>query len=160
MKVFLIVGGALLGVLLLCGGGILFVALWVPFSTGTEQWNQEYERRAEAEWKRQDAAATSDQQHAKAFLDYWVTLVRLNNLDAAYKLTTAAYQARTSRAQFDQFVQKEVDLRTPDPNWGHGLDGKPGTRFSFVLFRPGPPPYELRVAKEGTEWKMDEILVK
>jgi len=74
-------------------------------------------------------------------------------------LTTAAYQAGTSRQLFDRFVGQNPDLKTLEPAWSFGLDGKPGTRFGFCLHRRKSNPYLLTVAKEKGEWKLDAIAV-
>jgi hypothetical protein len=151
--------GWMFAIVVILGAVVLAVALgWIPF--GEKQWKQEQQRQAEETWKQQVAAASSDQHRAKAFLDYWLALVRLDNLDEAYQRTTGAFRGRTSRAEFDRLIQENSDLKTPQPGWSFGLDGKPGTRFSFVLSRPKTNPYLLTAAKEGGEWKLDEIRIK
>ena len=144
-KVLLILGVVALGIIALIVGKVVGPV--------------ELQRQAEERRKQQEAAATSDQQRAKAFLDYWVTEIRLDNLDEAYRLTTTAYQARTSRQQFDRFVQENSDLKTPEPTWSFGLDGKRGNQFGFCLHRRKTNPYLLTVAKEKGEWKLDAIAV-
>ncbi len=57
-------------------------------------------------------------------------------------------------------MQGHADLRTENPGWSFGLDGKPRDKYIFLLSRPGPPPYGLVVIREGDEWRMDDIEVK
>jgi hypothetical protein len=159
-KLLLILGAVFLGVLLLCGVGVLGLALGVVGLSPSgwhigPDWNEEWKKQAEAQWKQQDAAARSDQEHAKALLDYWLALVRFNHLDEAYQRTSAAFQARLTRDAFERFIQQNADLKTTNPGWSYGLDGKPGTRFTFILSRPKGSPYGLTVVREGGEWKLD-----
>src|SRR5205823_404601 len=69
------------------------------------------QKQLEEQRRQRDREAKGDQPHAKVFLDYWVAVVRLGDLDEAYRRTSAAYQARTSRDQFEQFVQNNPDLK-------------------------------------------------
>jgi hypothetical protein len=162
-KPLLILGAVCGGVVLLCCGVGLFVLLrfgQFHYGPGPGPWGPELQRQAEERRRQQDAAASSDQHHAKAFLEYWLAELRLERLDEAYRLTTTAYQARTSRQEFERFLRQNSDLQTPDPIFSHGIDGKPGDRFTFLLHRPKTNPYGLTVAREGGEWKLDDIAVK
>ena len=69
IKILLILGVIALGITALVVGKVI----------GPVQ----LQRRAEERRRQQEAAARSDQERAKAFLDYWVTEVCLNNLDEA-----------------------------------------------------------------------------
>jgi hypothetical protein len=158
-KLILILVAVLGGVFLLCCGGV--VALWVfRVGGGPEGWRQAQAEQARAAWKQQEAAATSEQQKAKALVDYWVALVRIGELDEAYRQTTPAFRSRMTRADFEEFVQSNRDLKTDRPGWSYGLNGRPETRFTFLLSRPKNAPYWLTAAREGDEWKLDEVGVK
>jgi hypothetical protein len=158
-KIALILGGVGLAVFLFCGGGCVYWLVTIS-KLDPKEGLRVRQMQLEEQWRQRDREAKGDQNHAKVFLDYWVALLQLGDLDEAYRRTSTAYQARMSREQFEQFVQWHADLKPQNPGWSYGLDGKPGNRFTFLLSRPGPPPYGMVVVREGDEWRLDDIEVK
>ncbi len=153
-KLALILGGLGLGVFLICTGACgfwLYTLSKLDPAEGARVRQLELEQR----WKQQEKAATSDLFRAKAFCDYWQLEVQRGNFDEAYRRMSSAYQA-----QFERFMLTHADLKTENPGWSFGLDGKPRDKYVFLLSRPGPPPYGLVVIRERDEWRMDDIEVK
>jgi hypothetical protein len=157
-KLIILLGAVFGGLCLLCCGGLTALYFLQPGGPGGAAAAQA--EQARAEWKKQEAAATSEQQKAKAFVHYWLALVRLDQLDEAYRRTTTAFQSRMTRADFDRFIQQNRELRSDTAGWSYGLDGHPRTRFTFLLSRPRNAPYWISTAREGDEWKLDEIDAK
>jgi hypothetical protein len=80
----------------------------------------------------------------------------MKNLDEPYRLTTKAFQARMSRQEFEEFVKARPHLKEHNHNWSHGLDGKPGDRFTFMHHSRGKNSF-LWAEREANEWRLDKI---
>lgn len=155
-----LVGG---GMFLVCGCGcgawLLFLAANNPTP---EQRDQRIKDEATQRWKAEDQQATSDQFRARAFLDFWLLLLEMKNLDEPYRLTSKAFQSRTTRQQFDEMLQARPYLKERDRNWSHGIDGKPGDMFMFILHskRKGDTIYTnstITIIREANAWRLDRI---
>jgi hypothetical protein len=161
--IVLILGGIAMGAVLLCGCGVGIWVVWLASLNVTpEKWNQRVKEQAEERWKIEEQQATSDQYRAKAFLEYWLLLLEMKNLDEPYRLASKAFQERLSRQQFDDFIKDRPHLRASEQAWTHGLDGKPGDRFGFMLHKkkPGDRVFTnsmLWAVREGNEWRLDKL---
>ena len=161
--ILMIVGGVVVVGLLLCGCGVGGWLIWlVSLNVTPEKWDQRVKQQAEERWKQEERQATSDQNRARAFLEYWLLVLEMKNVDEPYRVTSKAFQARMSRQQFEDFLKARPYLKERDRNWSHGNDGKPGDNFSFMLHskKPGDKVYTnsvLWVVREGGEWRLDKI---
>jgi hypothetical protein len=155
-----LIGG---GSLLLCGCGIgAWLVLLIASNPTPEQWDQRVKEQADQYWQAQQQQPMSDQYRARAFLEYWLLLLDMKNLDEPYRLTSKAFQARISRQQFEDFLKARPYLKERDHNWSHGVDGNPGDNFSFMLHckKPGDRVYtnsNLWVVREAGEWRVDRL---
>ena len=157
LTIAFVLGGLGIGVVLLCGCGVGLWVFWLASLNVTpEQRDQRVKDQAHQRWKQEEQEATSDQYRARAFLEYWLLLLEMNNLDEPYKLTTKAFQTRNSRQQFEEFVKTRPYLKERDHNWSHGVDGKPGDRFTFMLHSRGRNSF-LWAEREAGEWRLDKI---
>src|ERR1700686_1435312 len=80
--ILLIVGGVGLAAILTCGCGIGGWLIWLaPLGVTPEKWDQRVKQQAEERWKQEERQATSDQYRARAFLEYWLLLFEMKNLE-------------------------------------------------------------------------------
>jgi hypothetical protein len=121
-----------------------------------EMWDQRVKEQAEARFKQQDQAANCDLEHAKAFVEYWLELLHMKDLDEPYRLTSKGFQTRVPRQQFGAVLDATPLLKERDHNWSHGIDGRPGDRFGF-MFHAKKRNHVLWAVKEGNEWRLDQI---
>jgi hypothetical protein len=155
---------AILGVAGLVVGGCCvgaWIVMLVAFNPTPEQWDQRVKEQAAQRWQVEEQQATSDQYRARAFLEYWLLLLEMKNLDEPYRLTTEAFQVRMSREQFEKFIQARPYLKERDHNWSHGVDGKPGDQFSFMLHSKKASMLfinsNLWVERKAGEWRLDRL---
>jgi hypothetical protein len=164
--ILLIVGGVVGGALLLCVCGFGGWLLWLAsLGVTPEKWDQRVREQAEERWKQEERQATSDQYRARAFIEYWLLLLDMKNLDEPYRLTSKAFQARMSRQQFEDFIKARPYLKEREHNWSHGVDGKPGDSFGFMLHSRDRNSNVFNmhinstiwVEREAGDWRLDKI---
>jgi hypothetical protein len=93
--VLAIIGGIVLGIVLVCGGLVYFVV----------------QRMAPA--INQVMQTVGDVQKGKAAAEAFIEDIQSNRLDAAYDATTAGFQSRMSRKEFEELIRKHPELKDP-----------------------------------------------
>src|ERR1700675_2451682 len=93
--VLAIIGGIVLGIVLVCGGLAYFVI----------------QRMAPAIDK--IVQTVGDAQKGKAPAETFIEDIQSNRLDAAYDGTTAGFQSRMSRKEFEELIRKHPDVKDP-----------------------------------------------
>ncbi|MBI3822214.1 MAG: hypothetical protein HY289_05985 [Planctomycetes bacterium] len=161
--ILLFVGLIGLVTVLLCGCGIGAWVVWFAslINVTPEQWDQRVKEQAERRRNAEVQQATCDQDHAKAFLEYWLLLLEMKNRDELYRLTSKAFHERMTRQQFEDFIKARPYLKIQDHNWSHGVDGNPGDNFGFMLHSRTHGAVHtnsmLWVVREGGEWRLDKL---
>lgn len=154
-----VVGVVAIGAPVCCiGGWIVMLAINNPTA---EQRDQRIKEQADERWKVESKQATSDQYQARAFVDYWLLLLDMKNLDEPYRLTSKAFQANMPRQQFDDFIRNRPHLKR-EHTWSHGVDGKPGDHFEFLLHsrKSGGREFTnstVAVQREAGDWRLDSL---
>jgi hypothetical protein len=158
--VLAIIGGIILGIALICGGIAYFaIQKAAPMINAFAEMTQDVQRSIAA---------------AKAFVED----IQSNRLDAAYGMTTEAFQSRMSRKQFEELIAKYPELQDPS------VVRKESLRPDLPNHRPADPnvpaipsfqtvtylcPFEssdgkemelsVTVTKEGQAFKVDQFKV-
>ncbi len=184
VKILLILGAIFLSILLVCGGVIAYVAYLMHRSyENTMEWASAESQRMQGEMaaqqqkmqeealarqrqfeeetrKRQEALPTSDRAKAQSFVRSWVKQVHEKRLDDAYALTSAAYQRRVSRQEFDRFAARNPNIGLFPPNFGFDQGPLQGAQFTFSWTghaSRGFTNYTVTVIKVGGVWLIDDI---
>ena len=163
VKVLAVIGAVLLGVALVCGGIIAYL-VYVANQARQEmmqQLNQQMDKMREEQAKQQAEAAQTDRGQASKFADSFLREIRDNQLDTAYQATTADYQKRVSRKDFEALVARSAGLKWFAPGFEAGPNEPvAGNRFVFRFTAPADGKIwhpSLTVVKDGLNWKVDDI---
>ncbi len=163
VKIIAILGAVFLGIVVVCGGVIGYF-VYVANRARQEvmqQLNQQMDKMREEQARQQAEAAKTDRGQASQFAGSFLKQIRDNDLDGAYRETTADYQKRVPRKDFELFVLKSPGLKWFAPNF-EPAPGEPtaGNRFVFRFTAPAEGkiwhPF-LTVVKDGANWKVDDI---
>jgi hypothetical protein len=157
--VLAIIGGIVLGIVLVCGGLAYFVIQKMAPAINTF------------------AKTIGDVQKGKAAAETFVDDIQSNRVDAAYDSTTAGFQSRMSREEFEELIRKHPELQDPDivrkqalrPNieTNHSGDNVADIpSFETVPYTCGFESTEgvtmelsLTVTKQGDAFKVDQFTV-
>jgi hypothetical protein len=91
--VLAIIGGVVLGIVLVCGGLVYYVVQKMAPAINAV------------------AQTIGDVQKSKAAAEAFIDDIQSNRLDAAYDATTADFQSRMSRKEFEQLIRKHPELQ-------------------------------------------------
>jgi hypothetical protein len=174
-----IVAGAMLCVLLICGGVFYFAFHTASqrIATMAEQARQDskewHEARAKesAEWHagiaEKNAQQNAERGEGKRFAERFLTAIRERRFADAHRETTARFREQfPSEKELEQFVQGHSVLTRPAMLFDEafGQEGGSLQRFSSRAVEgelPNVKPVKLvvGVVKEGLNWKADELTV-
>ena len=179
VKVIGIIGGVLVVLFLVCGG----LAYYVFWSTKKavnevgqdmakradkmqEETRLQADKMAEENRLRQKELENSDKQVSLRAAEAFVQELRGRRTDAAYDLTTVAYQQRVTREEFAELLERFKDeLGTGVPLSADIFAPEKGPSFSYkkTLLKPvGRGFLEMLVTmvKVGTSWKVDQFTIE
>jgi hypothetical protein len=158
--VLAIIGGIVLGIVLVCGGLAYFVI---------QKMGPAIDKVVKT---------VGDVQKGKAAAETFIEDIQSNRLDAAYDGTTAGFQSRMSRKEFEELIRKHPDVKDPSIVRKHALrpiiednrahnpnvadipsfETVPYT-YDFDSAEGEPMELSLTVTKEGDAFKVDEFTV-
>jgi hypothetical protein len=158
--VLAIIGGIVLGIVLVCGGLVYFVVQKMAPAINAV------------------AQTIGDVQKGKAAAQTFIEDIQSNRLDAAYDATTAGFQSRMSRKEFEELIRKHPELQDPTivrkqalrpilENHRAGDDGVPDIpsfqtvpyTCDFESAEGEPMELSVTVTKQGDAFKVDQFTV-
>jgi hypothetical protein len=150
-----IVGAVVVVIVLICGGAAAVVGYSIY--SGMHSFANKVEKFGE-QAQQQQASQEDSKRAAEAFLRD----LRNNRLDSAYQSTSATYQKRLTRKDFDAFVTAHAALKTqPQVLMPHGFNGFGNTTqfdFEYTTAQPGKlVTVIVSVVKEGDKWKIEDV---
>lgn len=166
VKIVAIIGGVVVTVVLTCGG-LAYYAISSVFQTADKlqaKVGEQFEKMRKEQEKQQQELANSDKEKSKEFANNFVQEVRGQRGDAAYAMTTPAYQGRVSLEQFKELIAKQAkvlerfggfftDIHAPDK----------GTTYTFKESIPDFGKLKkllVTAVKQGNGWKVDQFSIE
>jgi hypothetical protein len=159
--VLAIIGGIVLGIVLVCGGLVYFVIQKMAPAINAV------------------AQSIGDLKTSTAAAHAFIEDIQSKRLDAAYDATTAAFQARVSRKDFNELIQKHPELEDSSivrkqalrPSFenhrGGGPDAAEIPNFQTLTYTcdfesaaDEPMELSLTVTKEGETFKVDQFTIE
>jgi hypothetical protein len=175
----LIFGGVILGIFLICGGVVLYIYTSVKKGVQEVQAKvgQDLERmRVEAEQRRIEQEAkdakraeeekNSDYGRARSAAEAIMQNVKARRIEAIHEGATPAYQKRTTVEQLKTLIETNKDYLDAFRKFEKDFGEEPPLSGSTYLFSQqlqtafGFRKVKITMVKEGTEWKMDQIIVE
>lgn len=155
VKIVAIVGAVVVVVVLICGGAAAVIGYSIY--SGMHSFANKVEKFGEQAQQQQ-----ANQEESKRVAEKFLGDVRNNRLDNAYQSTSAAYQKRVTRKDFDAYVAAHAALKTqPQMLMPHGFNGFANTtQFDFEYSVPQPGKFVtviVSVVKEADKWKIDDV---
>jgi hypothetical protein len=178
VKIIAILGAVVLGIALICGGLVYYVVYSVKKGVSTlhEQLSAELEKqkdRMQEELQKQreqtqqelQKRENSNKVKSQKFVALFLQELKAGQAEAAYQMTSAAYQKRLSLEQFRQWLQKNAEVLRRVPILQAGpFDADTATTFRYEATTLGMGGGFVKVAatvlKEGEEWKVDQLAVE
>jgi hypothetical protein len=166
VKIVAIIAGVVLCVALMCGG-LAFYAIHSVFSTAEklqERVVQQVEKIQKEQERLQKEQENSDKEKSRQFANGFVQELRGQRGEAAYAMTTAAYQKRVSLEQLKELMARQAAvLRRFSGFFADVLAPNQGATFTFSdSIARGGKQHKLSVTavKEGAGWKVDRFAVE
>jgi hypothetical protein len=163
LKIIALIGGILVAVLLVCGGlaAFFFYTVFRTAKDMQQQMVQQLDKMQQEQSKREAEEAKTDRGQASKFAESFLKEIRDGQLDAAYQATTADYQKRVPRKDFELLVLKSPGLKWFAPRFETDLNAPAaGNRFVFRFTAPAEGKVwhpSLTVVKDGLNWKVDDL---
>jgi hypothetical protein len=162
VKIVAIVGAVVLTIALMCGG-IAIYAIYAIIKTG-ENVAQQIEKIQKDQEKLRQEQENSDKEKSRQFANGFVQQLREKRAEAAYAMTTAAYQKRVSLEQLKEVMLKQAavlkqftgflaDVLAPDK----------GATYSFnetIRHEGKPRKLSVTAVKQKEAWKVDQFSVE
>jgi hypothetical protein len=159
VKIIAIIGAVLLGIAVVCGGVVYYLVYSVKkgVSSLQEQLTQEMEKQK----KRQE---NSNKTKSQKVVDAFMQELKGNRIEAAYQMTTAAYQKRVSLDELRELVKKNAaTLQSGPPLRPNLFDPDTATTYVFsatAAVAGGFVKISLTIVAEGEGWKVDQLSVE
>jgi len=161
-----IVGGVVLTIALMCGG-LAFYAIHSVFKTAEgfqDKVAEQFEKIQKEQEKQREEQENSDKEKSRQFANTFVQELRGKRGEAAYAMTTAAYQKRVSLEQLKELMTKQAAVLGRFTGFfADVLAPNKGTAFTFSeTIAAGGKPRKLSVTavKEKEAWKVDQLAVE
>jgi predicted metalloprotease len=163
VKIVAIVGAVVVVIVLICGGAVAIIGYSIY--SGVHGFANKVEKMADQAQQQQNS-----QEESKRFAEGFLRDVRNNRLDSAYQSTSAAYQKRVSRKDFETFLTTHPGVaKTQSPMlMPHNYNPFANTgRFDFEFTEleaggPGQPgrfnTVIVTVIKDGDKWNVDDLV--
>jgi hypothetical protein len=158
VKIVAIIFGFFLVIILMCGG----LGYYMVYSARktVDRMQDDLNKHMQ---ERQAAEANSDKGKAQRVADAFIQELKGRRIDAAYRMTSAAYRLRVSPDEFRALVTQSGDvLQHAMPFLPDVFAPDMGPTYVFTQKLPGPRGFtdvSVTVIKEGAEWKVDQFRV-
>src|SRR5262245_33023721 len=158
VKIVAIIFGFFLVIVLICGG-LVYYMVYSARKT-VDRMQDDLQKMAQ---EHQAKEANSDRGKAQRAADQFIQEVKGNRIDAAYRMTSAAYQKRVTPEDFRALVTQSRDvLLRAMPFMPDVFAPDTGPTYVFNQKLAGPRGFSdisVTVIKEGGEWKVDQFRV-
>ena len=157
VKIIAIVGAVVVVLALICGGAVAVIAY--SFYSAAHKFADKAQQMVDQAQQQQ-----ASQDEGKRAADGFLRDIRQGRLDSAYQSTSAAYQKRVSRKDFDAYVAAHAVLKTQPQgglmphNFNPFANAASRYEFEYTTAEPGKlVTVIVGVVKEGDQWKLDEL---
>jgi hypothetical protein len=158
VKIVAIIFGFFLVIILMCGG-LVYYMVYSARKT-VDRMQDDLNKMAQ---EHQAKEANSDRGKAQRAADAFIQELKGNRIDAAYRMTTAAYRQRVSPDEFRALVNQSADvLKHAMPFLPDVFAPDNGTTYVFTQKLAVPRGFadiSVTMIKEGAEWKVDQFRV-